>query len=145
MDINEFAQIVRSEKEAHPFWFEGDSDPLATDEQIEKVEKELGLELPKEYIEFVKRYGGGCFAFTNVFSVQPNSEWYIVDRNKGIELSENFLAVSDDEAGGYYGFLIKSGICKPKVFYWDHETQEVLKNPQFEDLLSFIIETGLTK
>ena len=145
MNFKEFVEIVNNEKSEHPFWFEGECDTLADDDQIAEVEKELGAKLPDEYVEFVKKYGGGYFAFTNVFSVQPDSEWCIVDRNKGVDLAENFIAISDDEAGGYYGFLIDSGVCGPEIYYWDHESQQILKNHQFCDLLAFIIETGLNK
>lgn len=143
MDITEFMQIVEKIKNDHPFWFDDESDNPAKSDQIKKVEKVLRVKLPHEYIEFIKHYGGGDFAFTNVFSVQPDSEWFILDRNKEIELGEAFIAISDDEAGGYHGFLIDSGVCSREVFYWDHDSKEILKKPQFDDLLWFIIETGL--
>ena len=145
MNFEEFKKIVEEAKSKHPFWFDSESDPKADNDQIKQASEALGVNLPEDYIDFVKEYGGGYFAFTNIFSVYSNSDdWYIVERNFEYNLPENnFIAISDDEAGGYYGFRVKDGICDSSIAYWDHESHDPIMDRQYDNLFSFIAEIGL--
>jgi hypothetical protein len=81
MSYTEFKELVRIAKEKNPVWFALDADRPASDAEISQAELDLRVTLPAESGSFVKDFGGGYFAFANVFSVQPESEWNIVQRN----------------------------------------------------------------
>jgi len=119
MDYNKFLEIVNETRNKRPIWFGLESEPKANDRQIEKVEKALSLSLSDEYKNFVKEFGGGYFAFTNIFSLNDNGEWYIVNLNNQIGLmkAHPFLAVSENETGDYYGFTIENGVCSSRVMF----------------------------
>ncbi|WP_082459498.1 SMI1/KNR4 family protein [Bacillus sp. FJAT-25509] len=116
---------------------------MCTDTQIAKAEKHHSIRLPNEYKLFVKTFGGGYFAFTNIFTVN-NGEWNIIQLNNQINLinSHKFIAVSDNEVGDFYGFEIENGICNPKVKYYNHEINKVVET-QFEDLYQYVLKVGL--
>ena len=136
-----FDDLVRSLKAERPFWFEGDSEPLASDEQIDSAEAALGVNLPIEYRDFLRRYGGGYFARTNVFSVDPASEWYIVARQPA-DARGKFVAVTDDETGGYYGFQVDQNRSGDQVYYFnpDDGDEPTLMYPSF---LEYLARVGL--
>ncbi|MBT2644786.1 SMI1/KNR4 family protein [Bacillus sp. ISL-41] len=143
MDFNEFLLIVEKIKANNPIWFELETAPIGTDSEIAKSEKQLSVSLPKEYKLFIKKFGGGYFAFTNIFSVS-DSEWNIIQQNNEINLinSHKFIAVSDNEIGDYYGFEIKSGICSPKVKFYNHEINQV-EETEYDDLYQYLFNVGL--
>ena len=118
MQFSEFCSIVENCRKNNPDWFDfQDKEPCPTEEDFFDAEKVLGVSLPLDYKEFLRVFGGGYFVFTNVFSVLPGSDWNIIER-QGSKLPNGFLAVSDDEAGGLYGFLYRAdGSCDPGVFY----------------------------
>lgn len=144
MNYNEFFEIVNETRNKRPIWFGLESEPKGNDNQIEKVEKVLSLSLPDEYKSFVKEYGGGYFAFTNIFSVNDLSDWYIVNLNNQIGLMEthSFLAVSDIETGDYYGFKIEKRVCCSRVMFYDHEINKV-EETKYENLYDYILDVGL--
>jgi hypothetical protein len=144
MDYNKFLEIVNETRNKRPIWFGLESEPKGNDSQIEKVEKALSLSLPDEYKSFVKEFGGGYFAFTNIFSVNDLGDWYIVNLNSQIGLIEthSFLAVSDIETGDYYGFTFEKGVCGSRVMFYDHEINKV-EETKYENLFEYILAFGL--
>lgn len=68
--------------------------PLPTDSEIREVERSLRINLPNEYISFIKRYNG-AEAITNQF--QASQHEYLLER---------FLCIlensEDDEQNGWY-------------------------------------------
>lgn len=140
MTFLEFKTLVEKLKVEHPHWFESECEPPATDGRIHEVETRLRITFPDDYRLFLKTFGGGYFAFTNIFSVNPSSEWNIVTKNSESGIPR-FLAVSDDEAGGYYGYRVDNIVTDRRIYYWDHESQKVL-GPQYDDIFSYIANTG---
>jgi SMI1-KNR4 cell-wall len=146
MDFDEFNALVQTTQKDHPRWFmHGRRDAPATDEDVLRAEEKLGVKFPPEYVSFLKAYGGGDFCFSNVFSVNPSSKWYVVDHNARVARlgAKDFLAISDDQAGGYYGFRVSRGVCESKVVYYDWETNEMAAGWVVDNLFSFISEDGL--
>ncbi len=139
-----FLEIVNETRNTRPIWFALESEPKGNDRQIEKVEEALSLTLPEEYKRFVKVFGGGYFAFTNIYSVNDLGDWFIVELNRQIGLIEthSFLAFSDMETGDYYGFSLKEGVCGSKVMFYDHEIKNVEKT-NYENLYEYILNVGL--
>ena len=144
MNIATFDAIVQELKARKPMWFAGDAEPLATDEEIDHAEAELGVRLPSQYKDFVHRYGGGYFGFTNVFSVNQSSEWYIVSKWDLLPPKVDFVPVTDDETGGYYGFLVSGDVCSEEVYYF-HPDEDELPSFQYPSFLEYVKETGLRR
>ncbi|SHM65570.1 SMI1/KNR4 family protein [Gracilibacillus kekensis] len=144
MNYKEFLLTVNEARNKRPIWFGLESEPKCNDNHIEKVERVLSLSLPDEYKIFVKELGGGYFAFTNIFSVNDIGDWYIVNLNNQIGLLEthSFLAVSDTEAGDYYGFTIEKGVCSSRVMFYNHEINKV-EETKYENLYDYILDVGL--
>lgn len=142
MNFNDFEKLVDGLRKQRPMWFAGDSEGPASEEQLAQAEELLGATLPAEYKQFVQRYGGGYFAMTNVFSVRPESEWFIVAKQKDFKLSDSFIAVTDDETGGVYGFVVDDGKCSQEVFYFhpDDGSPPTEQQPSF---LVYLARVGL--
>jgi hypothetical protein len=124
-------------------WFELDTDALANDEGLAKAQRELKAIFPQEYVQFLQQYGGGYFAFSNVFSVQDGSHWNVVSRQQKFKRPDNFIAISDNEAGDYYGFLTENGSCKPAVYFCEHEENDSLKKTPYINLFDYLIDIAL--
>lgn len=144
MEFNQFTEHVNRLKAINPIWFSLDADPVGTKADIETVERQLNITLPEDYKKFVQMYGGGYFAFTVVFSVSPEGEWNILKQNRFLDLLEkqHFLAVSDNQAGDYYGYKIENGLSEEKLFVYDHETHQISQT-KYNNLLEYIMEVGL--
>ncbi len=145
MKLADFNTIVRQKKKDNPFWFEDEHEILAADDSIKNAENQLSVILPDTYKQFVKYYGGGYFAFTNIFSVDENGEWYIVEKNYDARsyLPNNFIAISDDETGGFYGYNVVDGKCNEDVFYWDHDSATI-GDKLYKNVFEYITMVGLT-
>jgi len=144
MNRKEFSSIVQDLKKTRPIWFGLESDPEGTDSEISEVEKELLIRLPKEYKEFVQDFGGGYFGFTNVFSVNNQSEWYIVELNRqtGLLGSHSLLIISDNQTGDYFGFNVENGVCSSNIMFYDHETNQIEKT-DYNNLYEYLLKVGL--
>ncbi|WP_319611868.1 SMI1/KNR4 family protein [Brenneria sp. L3-3Z] len=135
---DQFVKIVDYVRSKKPNWFLTEDEHLAIKEEAEKVEKEIDGYLPEKYVFFSLRYKAGHFAFLNIYSLSPNSEWYILFKNgEYIAMPENFLAFSDDETGGYYGFLKEAGHYSNDVYFYDSSLDEppVSMNKDFFDFV----------
>lgn len=142
MTITEFKTIVGRAKENNPVWFGLDADPSASEAEILVAEAALKIKLPSDYCQFVREFGGGYFAFTNVFSVSPSSDWNIVKKNK-LHRINAFIAVSDNGVGDLFGFRSLDGICLPEIWVSDHENQNNLMPTSYKNLLNYLAERGL--
>ncbi|MCF6409725.1 SMI1/KNR4 family protein [Pseudalkalibacillus salsuginis] len=130
-------------KDKNPLWFGLENEPIGTDREIIKIERLFSVTLPEEYKLFIKRYGGGYFAFTNIFSVK-DSEWNIVQINNEIKLikSHNFIAISENEVGDFYGFKVNNGVCNPKVKFYNHELDQI-EETEYQNLYEYLLKVGL--
>lgn len=142
MDYTEFKELARIAKEKNPVWFALEADRPAADGEIAQAEAELGVTFPPEYRDFLRDFGGGYFAFVNVFSVQTGSQWNIVQRNKRHAI-DAFIAISDNGVGDLYGFGVSDGVCRPHILFSDHETNGNLKPTNYQNVLEFLAEKGL--
>jgi hypothetical protein len=113
-------------------------DSPATTEQLDTVEREIGTRLPNRFREFLTEVGGGAFGFTNVFSANPASEFYLPTRRaKTLDfLPPNLLPFSDDFTGGWYVFKVDDSQAREAVFYWNADGGLVETN--FNDVLEFV-------
>ncbi|NGZ77919.1 SMI1/KNR4 family protein [Saccharibacillus alkalitolerans] len=144
MRYDEFLEIVAQLKQSNPIWFELDSDPPATKNDIKTAERQLNIIFPEEYKMFIQTFGGGYFAFTVIYSVSVKEEWSLVNQNKLLDLldKQQFLAISDNQAGDYYGYKIEKGVSKNTIYVYDHEDQKIRKT-KYQNLYEYLVEVGL--
>lgn len=142
MGFDEFEQLVCMKKTEKPFWFQGEGEPISSEADVLRVEKILKMKLPNEYRFFIKNYGGGYFGLTNVFVASDSDEWGVVRKKYGIGLSDDFLVVSEDEAGGYYGFIRQGGEFSNAVYYFYPDCDDAPKK-KYPSFLEYLVKVGL--
>jgi uncharacterized protein YdcH (DUF465 family) len=143
MTLEEFRAVVEQLRAENPILFELESDPPATDAEIQRAEEQLKSSLPEQYRSFVKEFGAGFFAFGNVLSVKSGSEWDIVNFNQRNELiGGGFVAVSDPHTGNLYGFKCEAGVCRPEVWGYDIDDRAWART-EFNDLFEFLHRRAL--
>jgi hypothetical protein len=108
---------------------------------IRSAEIALNTEFPIEFRDFLLHNGGGYFAFTNVCSVNPRSQWSIVERNRNLDIPQ-FVAVSDNGMGDFYGFRVRDGKCQPEIWFADHEDRHLKPTP-FPNFFAYLLSMGL--
>lgn len=141
MNLSEFDARISRAAEENPVWFALERDPPATELQVARAQEAAGIEFPEEYKQFLARFGGGLFAFSNIFSVSPESEWFVVERNRAAGfLGGDFLAVSENGVGDHYGFVRGGG---GRVYFFDHETRERIET-NFANLFEYLDHVALT-
>ncbi len=96
------------------------------------------MKLSKSYRSFLAEFGGGMFGFTNVFSVNPASEYYLPARKEeaSIYLPNNLLPFSDDSAGGLYVLKVMDGSAEESVCYWNNDGG--LVSTAFANIFDFV-------
>lgn len=127
MNEIEFAKKVDFVKKLKPNWFLSEDKSVATPDEVERGGLLVNGRLPEEYIFFSLNYPAGYFAFMNIYSMVPGSEWYLIMKNKeydSVVMPENFIAFSDDETGGYYGFIKQETRYSNEVYFWDSSSTE---------------------
>lgn len=116
MLFDQFDERVRTFMAQKPAWFEG-MDPPASNNDIARVEAALDHALPDQFKHFAQVFGSGYFGATNISSLAEPSDWYILSRPSVNVNGNPMLVVSDDEAGGYYGFVFDGTIYGPEIVY----------------------------
>ncbi|ACX89992.1 Cell wall assembly/cell proliferation coordinating protein, KNR4-like protein [Pectobacterium parmentieri WPP163] len=125
MNTEKFVKIVDYVRNEKPNWFLTEDNFLAKKEDVMVIEREVNGSLPDEFVFFSLKYKSGYFAFLNIYSLSPSSEWYILIKNREYQsVPECFLSFSDDETGGYYGFLKDNGHYSNNVYFYDSSSNE---------------------
>ena len=144
MKLEDFKKLVETKKSSNPIWFALDVDMKPDDSNILKAEEELKVKLPLEYIEFIREYGGGYFALSNIFSLDDTSDWNIIKKNHNYSiLRQGHILVSDNGAGDFYGFKVINGICLAAIYFFDHETASWSKT-NYSNLFEYLERFALT-
>jgi hypothetical protein len=147
MDITQFRQLFDRKVVEKPKLFELISpDTPANERQLSDAEYKLGVKLPSSYRSFLIEFGGGSFGLTNVFSVDPESDYFLVSRNSQAHglLPNHLIAFSDDFSGGWYAFATLDGTAGDSVFYWnvDGGLQETRFMNVFEYVAHFAFDSA---
>ncbi len=116
------------------------TDALASDADLERVSRQLGVELPGDYAWFLREYGGGDFGLATVYSADEHSDFYVIDRQPG--KPDQMLAFSDNGAGDLYVFPVEDGVAADEVLWFDHEIDELAPSER-GGFLGFVARTGL--
>jgi hypothetical protein len=124
-------------------WAMGDRESPATPSEIQAWESTHGAILPSEYQQVVGRWGAGDLGLVSLFSVKPG--WLSIDAQvalaKGL-LPKQFVPISDNGCGDYYGFKVSSGVCEARVYFVDHEAGFTLEPTEFSNLYEYIAHYG---
>jgi len=142
MDIDEFDRRLTASKVSKPKWFELEGESPCSDAEVSALEERLGVALPGEYKAYLARYGGGYIGHINVFSAHIASDWYLPKCNRLIPAELKFVAVTDDETGGYYGFRVDGETCSEAIFYWHFEDGDAPVR-EADSFLEFVGARGL--
>lgn len=122
MNFQEFKSLVENVKQKHPIWFGLDSDKPPSIDDINATEEKLKVQFPNDYLNFVNEFGGGYFAFSNIYSLEIGSDWNIIDQNlKYANICKDYIIISENGTGDFYGFKVEDGICKPQIHFYDHD------------------------
>ena len=118
------------------------------DEQFKKVEEQIGVTLPADYASFLVEYGGttldggdeyvafpyleeyprGKIGLLNVFfGIIPGNGYDIVDNYLAYKgrMPFNLLPIANDPGGNVICLAIY-GEDEGKVYFWDHEEEDVV-------------------
>lgn len=142
MNSIEFKKKIDEIKLYNSFLINNNQDKIPNKKEIKKIEKELNVELPNLYKNFILTYGGGDIGYTNVFSLDRDSDFYIVTNNIYYVKNRNFIAVSSDETGGFYGYYIENSICSELIYYYDSDDETILKT-NFINIYDYVYKIGL--
>lgn len=144
MNFYEFKQLTEQKMQEYPIWFELRDECEFSDRELFAIEKELNVELPVEYKQFIQEYGGGYFAFCTIYSMCKNSDWNIVDiNNKYILLRKNYLLISENSLGDFYGFKVLGSKCSSQLYFFDHDLEE-WNSSEYSNLFEYIDKVGLS-
>lgn len=144
MNTERFTTIVDYVKSIKPNWFITADEYIATSKDIQEVEQYIGGQLPSEYVYFSLNYNAGYFAFLNIYSLSLGSEWYLIDKNQenvNVIMPTGFVAFSDDETGGYYGFVKEGMNYSNEVYFFDSSEGREAKSTE-ECFFDFVINKG---
>lgn len=138
-DTSEFRRVHDQKVAEKPKLFELEPPELpASEKQILDLENSLGVYLPASYRSFLKEFGGGSFGLTNIFSANPEGEYYSLKQNVDAKNSipKGYLAFSDDFCGGWYVLPVFNGVADEAVFYWNADGG--LRKTDFANCLEFL-------
>ncbi len=82
MEFDEFKSMVDAVKIERPKLFKLGHDNIPAKEEFLKFEKLYHIQLPSKYRQFLLAYGGGYFGYTNIYSLDKNSPFYLLNNNK---------------------------------------------------------------
>lgn len=143
MKFDDFEKIYNQVKGRRPLWLSNDMEPPASDAEIQSLEDHIKVKLPEEFVVFLKKVGSGYFGMTNVLSASRAGDWFLPDlMDRYGNLPKDFIPVSDDETGGYFGFKVNEGVCE-KAIYYTHPDDGSELTLKYADLFEYLAKVGL--
>jgi SMI1-KNR4 cell-wall len=148
VDAEEFDAIFRAARSRHAatealpeikifdFW-------RTTEQDLASVEAILEARLPRDYREFMLRYGGGQFLFLDIYPVispSPGRDG-LVEANRHSWSDPTFVAVAPVGSGDQWGFSLIHGVCQDQVSFLDHEDGQ--RSEEASDFFEFVARRGL--
>lgn len=111
--------------------------PKTSLRDIKQFEQECGVELPKQYVDFLLEYNGG-YPHESSFKISDNEGESLVNKFYGIgdmksnlgkvfeilegEIPEDFVSIANDP-GGNEILLGVNGEYQERVFFWAHDIE----------------------
>jgi len=114
-------------------------EPPPSPAELEAFERAHGFRLPVAYKEATVRLGTGDIGFANVYSVRPGPYNIALQRGEVSGLPLDFVPISDNGCGDFYGFVVCAGECLPEVYFADHESDYKAVRTKFTDLYEYLV------
>jgi hypothetical protein len=144
VNFEAFKNLVDKVKENHPIWFGLDADQTPNEFDLLEAEEQLNTKLPDDYKNFIFEYGGGYFAFSNVYSLEKGSDWNLVNANYNYHnMHDNYILVSENGLGDFYGFKTIDGVCCSEIYFYDHEVNN-WQETQYSNLFDYLEKSALS-
>lgn len=147
MTDSELDTILEAFKAKSSFMLDGDHavrQPPMTAQRLKEIEVEMGVRLPDQYKHHLCRHGSGDFAFSSIYSPDPELEWSLWNDYAYMPASRGqFLPIADNGCGDYYGFRIVNGKCTDPICWAGHESNYAITEPKYADFNTFIAEVAL--
>lgn len=140
MEYVVFEELVEKVKKENPILFELDHDEIPDEKSLEMFQKENNIKLPRKYCDFLMGFGGGYFGYTNIYSIDRKSEFYIMSNQSYVQ--NNYLAIADNGCGDCY-VLLKNSDCIEKIYLLEHDSGKLYEVAH--DILEFLVKYGLRK
>lgn len=79
-----------------------------TNDTILKAEERLGIKFPKDYVDFLTKFGALSFGGEEIYGITtqdfdngsvPNAIWYTLQERKEVAIPNNFLVIYDTGGG----------------------------------------------
>lgn len=122
--------------------FEGDRtiiDYLLKRGADKKAKTDKGISC-EQIAQIISVFGGGYFGFSNIYSLDSESDFYILNNQR--DVPENYIAIADNGCGDYYVIRTENGYCQKKIFFYEHEAQQI-EDTEFMDIFEFLVAVGL--
>ena len=142
MIFDMFNTIVEERRAKKPILFGLEHDKILSAEEIGRFENTVHIILPDKYKEFIASYGGGYFGYAKIYSLDENSDFYLLKHNN--LPFEKYIKIADNGCGDYYLFSIDNGKCLETLYFYDHEVGKVVQSV-YEDVFEYLIKVGLKK
>lgn len=140
MDYGPFRKTVGHYMQTKPILFGLEHDNAPSPDEIEDTQRTLGIALPEKYKAFVAEYGGGYFGFANIYSLDEQSDFYLLKHNTAP--AKGFLRIADNGCGDYYLLRIEGGKCLDRVYFCEHD-EAAVSETEYEDILEYLLAEGL--
>ena len=140
MKTEEFDAVAAAQIASKPAWFSSMEKPLDKS-AIDRERRRLGFEIPGDYLHFVEHFGAGYCGSINISSLDSKSRWYRWDKPLQISDDQSLLILSDDEAGGYYGFLLEAGECSREIYYVNLDDRRQIEKVE-ETFFDFVLKSA---
>ena len=140
MTRTDFDALVARVKARRPLWFELQREAPFTDQDLADFETSLGVQLPRQYRDFLSTHGAGTFAFLKVLGLNRGTPRDLSSQRP--DLPVDFIPVADLETGDYYGYRVVDGRCEERVSVWDHDARTVQRT-LYEDFYALVAAVGL--
>ena len=115
-------------------------DTIPSQDDIIKFEEQNNVHLTEKYKQFLLKYGGVFFGYANLYSMDKDSNFYILNYNR-IPLT-NTLYIADNGCGDYYALNIVDTKCQDAIIFYEHDTG-LLSDTKFSDIFEYFVNVGL--
>lgn len=140
MKFSDFNNIVDKYKMEKPILFGLENDKIVSVYEIEQFEDKNKIEFPDKYKELLKKYGGGYFGYANVYSLDVESDFYVLKHNEFP--IDKYLKIADNGCGDYYIFCVEEGRCLESLYFYEHDTGGISKT-EYADIFEYLVNVGL--
>lgn len=142
MEFTDFKKRVDIIKKKKPLLFGLEHDYIPNMNQIDLWEQQNHIWLPEKYISFLLTYGGGYFGYTTIYSLDTNSDFYILNQNP--TPIKKYINISDNGCGDYYMFYVTDNKCQDSILFYYHDSKKVIST-NYSDILEYLLTVGLNE